>query len=96
MPSKGVFRSTPSPLRPYEATEHVDQRRLAGAVRADEPTDRPIKRIESIDGNDGAEGDGELVDLITCVCVHRPCGPRHRSTPSNAARRSDQRMQQAA
>ena len=58
--------------RLVDARDHVEERRLAGAVRADQADDRaPLDReVDVVDGDEAAELLAELLDLEEKVACH--------------------------
>ena len=55
------------PIGAFEPVDHLEQRRLAGAVRADDADDRGL-----LDGEIGLEREGRAADERARAC--RPCG----------------------
>src|SRR5207244_12796422 len=52
-------------VRAGETGDHVEERRLAGAVRPDQPDDLVLARVErdSVEGDDPAEAPADVLDL---------------------------------
>src|SRR6266508_377257 len=63
--------------RPIQAGEHVEERRLAGTVRADQAHDGALRDIEChvVDGDQAAEGDDDVV-CAQRVRIRKCCGLR--------------------
>ena len=62
--------------RPLEAGEHVDERRLAGAVRADQPEDLALPQLEvdAVERLDAADVHADVSRLEKRLAP-RPCAP---------------------
>ncbi len=73
--------------RHVDAGEHVEEGRLAGAVRADQANDRPARdrEVDVVHRDEAAELLAHLVAtsrLSVTVAISRPCGSRSVSEPS--------------
>ena len=80
-------RDAPGP-RPVDAVDRVEERRLARAVRADEPQDRALLDAEAraVDRDEPAEADGDAVDGEDRHWMYaRSRGKRLRSDPTSPA-----------
>ena len=64
---------------PIEAGDAVEDRRLAGAIRADQGGDVAAPDIEGqvVDGDEAAEAHGEMLDGQDRIACPALCGARH-------------------
>ena len=65
-------------VRRQHAVQHVEQRGLAGAVRADDAEDLAARRRRSSPGSPRAGRRRSATDLCTCSSRRRSSSPRHR------------------